>query len=183
MLRAYFSRVCKHLPADLPALKDAVSAIGEVVDERLNVRALRRSGREIVRVIAQAVEQNAAGKERDARRERARSWLVTDFVTLGSPLTHALYLMSHGKNDREARTAFCRNQQERQYPRCPPRLGNGENRLTYMRERRRGEPERRFHHGALFGVTRWTNLYFPMAELIWGDAIGGEIAPVFGRGC
>jgi len=40
---------------------------------------------------------------------------------------------------------------------------------------------RQFHHGGLFALTRWTNLYFQVSNLLWGDAIGGKVAPVFGR--
>jgi hypothetical protein len=28
----------------------------------------------------------------------------------------------------------------------------------------------------LFGLTRWTNLYFDANQLLWGDAIGGRLA-------
>jgi hypothetical protein len=38
-----------------------------------------------------------------------------------------------------------------------------------------------FHHAAMFGLTRWTNLYFPRVQLLWGDAIGGPLADIFGR--
>ena len=37
-----------------------------------------------------------------------------------------------------------------------------------------------FHHGGQFALTRWTNLYFPVSQLLWGDAIGGPVAPIFG---
>jgi hypothetical protein len=32
----------------------------------------------------------------------------------------------------------------------------------------------------MFGLTRWTNLYFPRSQLFWGDAIGGKTNDVFG---
>jgi len=34
----------------------------------------------------------------------------------------------------------------------------------------------------VFGVTRWTNLYFPVRRILWGDIIGGPLQPSFGRG-
>jgi hypothetical protein len=45
-----------------------------------------------------------------------------------------------------------------------------------------GQTRRReFHHAALFGLTRWTNLFFPMSQMFWGDAIGGPLQEIFGR--
>ena len=45
---------------------------------------------------------------------RERRWLITDFVTLGSPLTHAEFLMASSSRDLRKR------QSEREYPRSPP---------------------------------------------------------------
>ena len=45
------------------------------------------------------------------------------------------------------------------------------------------DEERRVpHHAAVFGPTRWTNLYFPAKLLLWGDLVGGELRPIFGPG-
>ena len=38
------------------------------------------------------------------------------------------------------------------------------------------------HHAAVFGPTRWTNLYFPSKLLLWGDLVGGELRSIFGPG-
>ena len=38
------------------------------------------------------------------------------------------------------------------------------------------------HHAAVFASTRWTNLYFPAGLGLFGDLIGGRLAPVFGHG-
>ena len=35
---------------------------------------------------------------------------------------------------------------------------------------------------APFAVTRWTNIYAPTRGVIFGDPIGGPLAPVFGPG-
>jgi len=40
--------------------------------------------------------------------------------------------------------------------------------------------DQQFHHGGQFALTRWTNLYFPASELLWGDPIGGEVGSLFG---
>ncbi len=41
--------------------------------------------------------------------------------------------------------------------------------------------KKEFHHAALFGMTRWTNLFFPMSQLFWGDAVGGPLKDIWGR--
>jgi len=38
------------------------------------------------------------------------------------------------------------------------------------------------HHGAPFGPTRWSNLYFPVRAASLGDPVGGPVAPEFGQG-
>lgn len=109
----------------------------------------------------------------EALRRRGHPWLVSDFVTLGSPLAHASYLLAHGEDE------LLRKIAEREFPACPPAF-----------EMIRGEPRFSFpsaelripHHAAAFAATRWTNLYFPCRRLLWGDFIGGPVAPAFGPG-
>jgi hypothetical protein len=190
MLRAYFSRICGQLPATAEELKDNITAIDQIRPEEAN--ELRRRGREIVRTLARLASEKAAKVqlEEEKRKEWAKAWLVTDFITLGSPLHHAVYLTSQGNefksirqqgfSDADALKAiFEQRQEERQFPTCPPTITEGDARLTFLYARTN---ERRFHHGALFGLTRWTNLYFPVSQLLWGDAIGGELKDVFGEG-
>jgi hypothetical protein len=38
------------------------------------------------------------------------------------------------------------------------------------------------HHAAPFAVTRWTNLYFPSKLGLFGDFVGGPLAPELGHG-
>ena len=138
----------------------------------LQKSAAREAGRQLIAEIAKAVEN---AKQRD---EKTRAWLVTDFVTLGSPLTHALYLMCQGKTEQELQADFDRRTREREFPTCPPRMLDGDYRLTFQNP---NTHKRTFHHGGQFALTRWTNLYFPAVQLVWGDAIGGQVAPVFGE--
>lgn len=118
--------------------------------------------------------------QRQAARDWAaqgRTWRVTDFVTLGSPLAHAAILLA--KDAKDLATKF----KAREYATCPP---------TLETRQQHGEPVHSFlyrdgarsipHHAALFGLTRWTNLYFPCKWLVVGDLIGGPVAPVFGAG-
>ena len=106
-------------------------------------------------------------------RDRRSKWLVTDFVTIGSPLAHAELLLADDAVDLE------RKQTERELPTCPPVLEDG--RLSFAPNRRRLD-RRRPHHAAVFGPTRWTNVYAPSSAIVRGDIIGGPLAPVFGRG-
>lgn len=90
-------------------------------------------------------------------------WKITDFVTLGSPLAHASFLMADGPSDLAERVA------QREFPTCPPQPNDA-------RDFQYGKPllvathgGTLLHHAALFACTRWTNLYFDK------DIIGGAI--------
>lgn len=96
-------------------------------------------------------------------------WRVSDFVTLGSPLAHAALLLAADAKELEKAIAL------RELPSCPP-VREGQ-RFSYQ-----SGGKRRLHHAALFGPTRWTNLFFPQKWVIFGDLIGGPVAPVFGPG-
>ena len=105
-------------------------------------------------------------------------WRVTDLVTLGSPLTHAALLMASDARDLASR------KDDRELPSCPPVTEKG--RISFsLAYTTRGGAARRLqvpHHAAVFGPTRWTNLYFPVRFVVWGDVIGGPLAEVFGQG-
>jgi hypothetical protein len=106
-------------------------------------------------------------------RSQGNKWLVTDFVTLGSPLAHAKFLMAEDNSD------FARRQLDREFPICPPLFeqNGGTDRFSFETAGTRVP-----HHGAVFAVTRWTNLYFPCQAAVYGDVIGGPVASVFGAG-
>ncbi|WP_052420958.1 hypothetical protein [Paraburkholderia ferrariae] len=107
-------------------------------------------------------------------------WLVTDFVTLGSPLTHAQFLMADNEED------FKRRKVQHEYPCCPPAGNDTLGYETRYRIQQGAETivrsVRVAHHGAPFCCTRWTNLYFPYRRWIFGDLIGGPINGVLGTG-
>lgn len=114
-----------------------------------------------------AAEAQAAGAE----------WPITDFITLGSPLAHAEFLMA------EDRHALRDKQLRRILPTCPPVLefdaSTGLRHFTYGPGKSPSDP-RRPHHGAMFAYTRWTNIYSDHAALLWGDIISGPVGEVFG---
>jgi hypothetical protein len=175
MLRAYYSRINRALPNPSLLGQDFV----DVDRGNLGKSAAREAGRKIIEHMAQVVDEArwriANGNPRPEDK-KLRAWLVTDFVTLGSPLTHALYLMCRGKTEPELQADFDQRTREREFPTCPPRKIDKDLQLTFESS---NDHMRYFHHGGQFALTRWTNIYFPASQLLWGDAIGGEVGPVF----
>jgi hypothetical protein len=111
-------------------------------------------------------------------RSLGNPWLVTDLVTLGSPLAHAALLLASDPADLQAR------QRQRELPTCPPqgemRTVKGQKHCFYSYKwdpyaDRQAINLSKIHHGGYFAFTRWTNLYFP------GDLVGGPITE-FGPG-
>lgn len=123
--------------------------------------------------------QQAQARLREENRKRGVRWLVTDFVTLGSPLAHASLLL-------DTRSVKLRQRQdEREYPRCPPTIGKGDEKSFHGRSyetRGKTRTMQVAHSGAPFGPTRWSNLYFPVQSRVFGDPVGGPVAPEFGPG-
>jgi hypothetical protein len=100
-------------------------------------------------------------------------WLVTDFVTVGSPLAHASFLLTRKPEEFNAKKT------ERELPACPPILEKvkGQQRFCYPLKQ-----DWVPNHAAVFAPTRWTNLFFPCVATVFGDVIGGPVRPMFGRG-
>jgi hypothetical protein len=117
-------------------------------------------------------------------------WLITDFVTLGSPLSHAEFLMANSKAD------LLKRQQDREYPMSPP-LREDLDPKTLTRAKQAGFPldekqpqllgfpfgshrQWQLDHATPFAAIRWTNIYDPARLVFFGDLISGAVAPVFG---
>jgi hypothetical protein len=106
-------------------------------------------------------------------RRRGLPWLVTDFVTLGSPLAHAGLLMAHDSHE------LGMKQRQRELPCCPP-LPDPERHISYKPD---GQFKTRpLHHAACFAITKWTNVYFESRWLLFGDFLSGGVQDVFGPG-
>jgi len=106
------------------------------------------------------------------QRRLGNPWLVTDLVTVGSPLSHAAILLANTPAELRQR------QGEMELPMSPPKR-NLDRKFAYrvnydVQNQRR--TLRVLHHAAMFACTRWTNIYFP------GDFVAGPVAPVFGLG-
>lgn len=178
MLRAYFSRICSHLP-DPANLGPPVGQVDSAVigpDGSPGLKpTLRKDARQIIRKIAASLPQTTP--QAGGATPKVVKWLVSDFVTMGSPLTHAHYLMCNGDTYEALQADFERRVREREFPTCPPDRRPSDGLLLFNNPK---TGKQHFHHGGLFGLTRWTNLYFPLSQLFWGDAIGGPLSPLFG---
>ena len=101
-------------------------------------------------------------------------WKVSDFVSLGSPLANASFLVTEGSAD------FAKMKTERVLPISPPEP-RGKEGFLYKEDGHWVT-----HHAAVFSTVRWTNIYDEF-DPVWfwlGDVIGGAVSPVglFGPG-
>ena len=129
--------------------------------------------------------QAAQAEAREELVAAGSPWIVSDFVTLGSPLTHAEFLLARD------RRGVSEAKLQRRLPSCPPTLehdrSTGLQHFTYRPEwlRRIGDSHdpdapRMPHHAALFAYTRWSNLHSPQRLIAFGDIISGPLADLFG---
>lgn len=112
-------------------------------------------------------------------------WLVTDFITLGSPLAHAPMFLARSIGD------LLERQGQKEFPVNPPYPEEDDEGVFYSYKWYSypygDEMEFSFrpwviHHAGLFACTTWTNLYFPVKFGIFGDIVGGPLQPWFGPG-
>ena len=104
-------------------------------------------------------------------------WLVSDLVTVGSPLSKADVLLAATAVDLERKKAL------REVPSNPPWLEANDPeakryRLSYPMANKGRIP----HHGAVFAPVVWTNVWFPSVLLGFGDLISGPCESQLGRG-
>lgn len=99
-------------------------------------------------------------------------WKVSDFITMGSPLTYADFLLADNRGE------FTQRIIQREIPVCPPVKSNNESDSDdYLLQYGYKDGQKVIlHHAAHFALTRWTNIFFE------GDMIGGELASLFGKG-
>jgi hypothetical protein len=122
-------------------------------------------------------------------------WIITDFVTLGSPLTHAEFLIAADQADLDKRI------QGRELPTAPPyreqldpdvfTAAKATDALPVETESSKSRliafpdlpaaSQWTLHHAAPFAVVRWTNIHDPSWLVLPGDLISGPLAPSLGR--
>jgi hypothetical protein len=105
-------------------------------------------------------------------------WRVTDFITLGSPLAHAEFLLARD------RPRFERLINERVFPTSPPQLEKepGAGSLKSFLYTSAIDGNIWPHHAAMFAVVRWTAVYDRAHFIFGGDFIGGKMRRNFGPG-
>jgi len=109
-----------------------------------------------------------------------KTWLISDLVTLGSPLTHAEFLLAD--DDRK----FDKLIEERVLSSCPPLLTpRTEKGLEDQYSFLYAAPDSalRFpHHASCFAAVRWTNIHDAPHPLtfLFGDVISGRVSEHFG---
>jgi len=178
VLRAYWSDVCS-------SFGNVAGTPGLAAQDRFPVRAGKPVGNDVPFTAAERATWRNRGRALLSRLQADRAtpekplWLVTDFVTLGSPLAHARYLNASGTGWRELAGNFAARLADREAPTCPPLYNDQDGRLTFTPEGDDPASTQYLHHAALFGLTRWTNLHFP-AGTFNGDLIGGALAGVLG---
>lgn len=112
-------------------------------------------------------------------RRQGNPWLITDFISVGTPMYMADLLLAG------SRQRFLTLVKTAGLPQCPPLNGfqpvEGELRPpgAYAWNNRGRHV---LTHGAPFAVVRWTNLFF-RADNGWnGDWFGDALRPLFGKG-
>lgn len=104
-------------------------------------------------------------------------WLVSDLVTVGSPLSKADVLLAATAVDLERKKAL------REVPCNPPWLeANDPAKPRYRLSYPMANQGRIPHHGAVFAPVVWTNVWFPSVLLGFGDLISGPCEDQLGRG-
>lgn len=137
-------------------VKEAADALEEAIQAKQDEDTIAQL-REIFRAA-----QVACWK---ALREAGNPWLITDLVTLGSPLAHGAFLLSENEED------FKERKQERELLTCPPLIEQDKYYYWSFKSKRYF-----LHHAAAFAPTLWTNIYYP------GDFIGGPLGKSMGLG-
>lgn len=118
----------------------------------------------------------AQDKSFDYLQSIGNKWLITDLVTIGSPLAHAGHLFVYKKG------LFEKLKNQREYPTCPPHFQKPDTtniiRSDFFTIPGVSHPFiiKHFNHSSPFAVTKWTNIYYSC------DYIGGPLNPLFGAG-
>lgn len=150
---------------------------------------VEKVGEDLRNGVAGVTLEDYTSAQQDAWKEQrllGNPWLVTDFITLGSPLTHAALLLASDEENLRLR------QRQRELPTNPPQaeieksktgdIGHYAYRVWDPYGPKLDIKLNALHHAALFACTRWTNFYFPALGGFFGDPVGGPMGPWFGRG-
>lgn len=120
----------------------------------------------------------------DEIKSLSNPWLISDFITIGSPLCHGAFIMAKNYDEFDRRTNY------RELPLNPPKIEvklEGEaivkdyaRAISYADDVLTNEGEsvrmRIINHSSQFSFIRWSNIYFT------NDYVGGELNFYFGDG-
>ena len=108
------------------------------------------------------------------------AWIVSDFISLGSPLTHAEFLLADSQKE------LREQQSKRKLWTCPPVMEQpmGPNVNNHAADTvftyRSRDKKIRIGGQSVFAFTRWTNFYSPTTLSLWGDLVSGPLKENFG---
>jgi hypothetical protein len=110
-------------------------------------------------------------------------WLISDLITLGSPIAHADTLIAEDRDDFDLLVT------RRELATNPPlyeTFADAAQRFSYCRTPGLADVSeaspRCPNNSAVFAAVRWTNIYFPMQGIMRGDLISGAASGLFGAG-
>ncbi len=190
--RKNLARQITEATAAFEALK-TLEAVAPLLEARPDDASLLLRWRDGQRSLRQAMAAHDAANPGGQGDATAR-WIISDFVTLGSPLTHAEFLMAAGRPDLDARIVA------REMPSSPPvrenldpanlqaaidagmiAAGTSDGRL-FSFPWRDDDKTWELHHAALFCAVRWTNIFDHSQWIFQGDLISGPLRGEFGPG-
>ena len=152
----YWSEVNGHLPIDAMTEQRLADVARFVPDERSssgNAKAFQRCQAQAWEAI-NAVQWYE--KVQDRHKPPPKRWVVSDLITLGSPLAYARFLLAGGRCDFERKVRL------RELPTCPPDRSTtvhpGYYTVPLSAEAEPiGQDYQILHHAAHFALTCWTN--------------------------
>jgi hypothetical protein len=111
-------------------------------------------------------------------RAQGNPWLITDFLSFGSPMYMADRILTRNRRQ------FMERVSRRELPTCPPQTepGTGTDIHGTLLFSWTDRGVRVLDHAAPFAVVRWTNAWFPARFFFFGDWFGGPLRPLFGNG-
>jgi len=120
--------------------------------------------------------RDAQRKLWQAMRAQGNPWLITDFITVGTPMYMADQLFTRNRTDFDAKINL------QNIVTCPPQPdspGSTPGKTLYTYPYNNGPV---IYHAAPFAVVRWTNMWFPASLGFFGDWFGGPLRSLFGNG-
>lgn len=154
----FIERIAAHAGSNRAFLVNAFNELGKDIDDGSRSAEQFQKKQRLLRTVLA---------------ESGVDWIVSDLVTLGSPLSFANFLVAKNQDDYLRRT-----ERFHLLLKCPPH-GTVED-TTFARNGKTADGQVRYcyypTYNSLFLCTSWTNIYFAT------DPVGGRLRPLFGHG-